>query len=71
MTRRATFRTTDVTRAIAAAQKAGLKVARTEITEDGRIVLHHEAGAPAPDPYEEWKRAREAQGRRDGAKAAG
>ena len=63
MTRRATFREADILRAITAARKAGLPVARTEIMADGRIVLHHAAEAPAADPYEEWRRAREAQGR--------
>ena len=69
MTRRAAFRQSDVTRAIAAAQAAGLPVARTEITSDGRIVLHHQAEARPADPYEEWKRAREAARCGDGPKA--
>ena len=68
MTRRAIFRQADVARAIAAAQRAGLPVARTEITSDGRIVLHHQTDAPASDPYEEWQRARAAKGGGHGAK---
>ncbi len=70
MNRRAVFRQTDITRAIQAAQTAGLPVARTEITDDGRIVLHHAADAAPSNPYEEWKRAREAAGNRQGPQAA-
>lgn len=38
----------DLTKALAAAQAAGLAVTRTEITADGRIVLHHDAPVPEP-----------------------
>ena len=48
MTRRAArVAKSDLTSALAAAQAAGLRVVRTEITADGRIVLHHEA---PPEP---------------------
>ena len=42
MTARATFKQSDLTRAIRAVQSAGLKVVRTEIDDAGRIVLIHE-----------------------------
>lgn len=35
----ATFKATDLTRAVKAARAAGLEVNRVEITKDGRIVL--------------------------------
>ena len=41
------FRQNDVTKAIAAAVKAGLSVARVEISRDGRIVVI--AGKAGPD----------------------
>ena len=34
-----TFRQTDLTRAIKAARNAGVKVARAEITKDGKIII--------------------------------
>jgi hypothetical protein len=46
MSRRATFREADVSRALKGARKAGLAVARIEIDREGKIVLV--AGAPAP-----------------------
>ncbi len=48
MTARATFRQGTLTRAIAAAQAAGLTVVRTEIDPDGRIVLVHDAASAPP-----------------------
>jgi hypothetical protein len=49
MTRPARFSQRDLTRAVKAAQAAGLAVVRTEITRDGRLILVHE-GAPVPQP---------------------
>lgn len=46
MTARATFRQSDLTRALRAAQDAGLPVVRTEIGPDGRIIMVHEGEAP-------------------------
>lgn len=55
MTRRTPFRAADLTRAIIAAQKAGLKVNRAEIDPDGRIVVSE---LPAPEsavsPLDAW-----------------
>jgi hypothetical protein len=70
--RPALFRASDLTRAIKGAQAAGLRVVRSEITEDGRIVLQHEGQAAPASPLDEWRarRASEAQGRSDGPQAA-
>jgi hypothetical protein len=46
-----TFRQTDVIRALRAAEKAGLKVHRTEVRRDGSILLDFDPPAAAPqDP---------------------
>jgi hypothetical protein len=58
----ATFRQADLARAVRAVQAVGLKVSRTEIGPDGRIVLHHEdAPAPVLSPLEEWRAKRDAR----------
>ena len=44
----ASFRQSDVTRAIRATQKAGVALARVEIGRDGKIILVT-GGEPAPD----------------------
>ena len=45
-----TFKQGDVTKAIKAALKAGVKVARVEIMEGGRIVIHVENNETKPAP---------------------
>lgn len=59
MTRPATFRQSDVERAIKAVRAAGLPVEGVEIV-DGRIrVLTTRPAEEKPaDPYEDWKRQR-------------
>jgi hypothetical protein len=54
-----TFTQGDVTRALKAAEKAGLKVHRTEVRQDGSILLDFDppttTPAPPPDPAaNEW-----------------
>jgi hypothetical protein len=51
-----TFRQGDVTRALKAAEKAGLKVQRAEVRQDGSILLDFDPPATAPqDPNNnEW-----------------
>ena len=78
MSRRAAiFTVTDVARAMRGAEKAGIPVARYEITGDGRIVIVTLAGAaldaPALDdvdsnltPLERWRQKRDARQTRAG-----
>jgi len=51
-----TFKQGDVTKAIKAAAKAGLRVSRVEIAKDGRIVVHIEKPEtdqkPAPGEWD-------------------
>jgi hypothetical protein len=51
-----TFRQGDVTRALKAAEKAGLKVQRAEVRQDGSILLDFDRPPAAPyDPnVNEW-----------------
>ena len=52
------FRERDLTRAVKAAKKAGVEVARVKIDRDGTIVI--EAGKPvepAPDDIDKWDQA--------------
>jgi hypothetical protein len=51
-----TFRQGDLTRAIKAAVKAGLKVHRTEVRQDGSILLDFDPPAKTPDDrnVNEW-----------------
>ena len=52
-----TFRQGDVTKALKGAEKAGLKVHRTEVRKDGSILLDFDppAAAPRDDPnVNEW-----------------
>ncbi|AZV00310.1 hypothetical protein [Paracoccus sulfuroxidans] len=57
MTERTVFKQSDVTRAQKATIAAGLHVARTEISPDGRIVIYHDTPAINDNlsPYEKWK----------------
>jgi hypothetical protein len=50
------FRQGDVTKALKAAEKAGLKVQRAEVRRDGSILLDFDRPRPAPgDPsVNEW-----------------
>ena len=52
---RAAFRQVDVSRAIRAATSAGMKVARCEISPDGRIVLSESAQESEDDAFARWK----------------
>lgn len=64
MTRRATFRKHDVTRASEAVVNAGLKVARVEIDPSGKIVVVcGDANAePVPgDAFGQWEAKRNAR----------
>ncbi len=51
-----TFKQNDVTRALKAAEKAGLKVQRAEVRQDGSILLDFDRPAAVPgDPnVNEW-----------------
>ncbi|WMT77444.1 hypothetical protein [Bradyrhizobium sp. Ash2021] len=51
-----TFKQGDITKALKAAEKAGLKVHRTEVRQDGSILLDFDPPAAAPqDPnVNEW-----------------
>ncbi len=54
----ATFKASDLKRAVKAVRAAGLSVERTEIETDGRIVLVHSRTKPADDAdraLDEWK----------------
>jgi hypothetical protein len=51
---RQTFKQGDVTKAIKGATQAGVRVARVEITEDGRIIIHVENNEPKAAPRGEW-----------------
>jgi len=54
----ATFRETDLTRALRAARKAGADVERVEIGRDGRIVLVLKSGdevSPEGNEWDEWR----------------
>jgi hypothetical protein len=46
----ATFRQSDITKAIRAARKAGVENVRVEITKDGKLVI---ITAPEPEPAPE------------------
>ena len=62
MTRRATFTQAGITRAIKAAQAAGMQVSRCEIGPDGRIILSSESAPSAPaDPFAAWKASKDAR----------
>ena len=54
----ATFKETDLTRALRAARKAGAEVERVEIDRDGRIVLVLKNGDnifPESNEWDEWR----------------
>ena len=51
---RATFKETDLTRALRAARKAGLDVERIEVDRDGRIVLVLKNGDKVHTERNEW-----------------
>jgi ATP-dependent exoDNAse (exonuclease V) alpha subunit len=55
----ATFKETDLTRALRAARKAGADVERVEIGRDGRIVLVLKNGDEVPEgnEWDEWRRS--------------
>jgi len=61
--RPAPFKQTDVTRALKAAQAAGLKPSRVEIDSAGRIVVGFDGAAPAEpsNPFDHWKAKRHAR----------
>lgn len=51
------FKATDVVRAMKAAHSTGIRIVRTEIQPDGRIVFYHLEGASTDieETYEQWK----------------
>ena len=54
----ATFKQSDVMRAVKAVRAMGLEVIETKIERDGSIVLVHKTegrSAAVPTPYDEWK----------------
>jgi hypothetical protein len=53
----ATFKETDLTRALRAARKAGADVERVEIGRDGRIILVLKNGEVSPEgnEWDEWR----------------
>jgi hypothetical protein len=54
----ATFKQSDVMRAVKAVRAMGLEVIETKIGRDGSIAIVHKAegrSAAAPTPYDEWK----------------
>jgi hypothetical protein len=54
----ATFKETDLTRALRAARKAGADVGRVEIGRDGRIVLVLKNGdevSPEDNEWDKWR----------------
>ncbi len=56
MGKRATFTKAELTRAITAAQAAGLAITRCEIGPDGTIVLSSNHASEAPKAaYDTWK----------------
>jgi len=60
----ATFKQSDLVRAINAARACGLTVARTEIDRDGRIVLTHATGseaAPLLNELDAWRAVKHAR----------
>ena len=54
-----TFKQTDVTRLLKAAEKAGHHAPRVEITKDGKLVLvlNEAASQPASSTEEDWEKA--------------
>jgi hypothetical protein len=59
----ATFKASDLTRALKAARAAGLEVNRVEISKDGRIVLVQAPDDPIDSaPSNEWDDYLNAQG---------
>jgi hypothetical protein len=73
--RRAPFKQADVSRALRAVDKAGLKIARVDVESSGKfsIVVADGAAIGAANSFDIWKAkydAREAQGLKLGAKAA-
>lgn len=64
MTARATFRQSDISRAIKAAKSAGMTVARCEISPDGRIVLSEAITESQEDVFGAWKAKREGHAQR-------
>ena len=54
----ATFKETDLARALRAARKAGVEVERVEVGRDGRIVLVLKNGdevSPESNEWDEWR----------------
>jgi integrase len=56
------FRASDLSRAVAAARRAGLEVTVTELTSDGGIRLSHGSAEPSSQSaYDAWKERRDAR----------
>jgi hypothetical protein len=58
-----TFKQADLVRALKAARASGLAVMRTEISPDGRIIIHHSNTGPIEpeDEFEAWRARRDAR----------
>jgi integrase len=61
-TQRASFRQSDLVRAVSAAKRAGLPVTATEIGTDGCIkLMHGQESTTSANAYEQWKERRDAR----------
>lgn len=57
----ATFKQADLVRAVKAARTCHLNVVRTEISPDGKIILHHCDSAEPLNELDAWKAKRDAR----------
>ncbi|MDE1914891.1 MAG: hypothetical protein KGJ57_00100 [Sphingomonadales bacterium] len=57
------FKQADLVRAVKAVQACGLDIVRTEISPDGRIIIHHHGTeiSKSEDEFEAWRARRDAR----------